>query len=104
MKRQLELLKELQDIENSFTTGKKPKNTSISSLEKRKQKIEETVELRFLRYYKRIREKYDDAIVSAKSGGCPACGMQIPPIVLQEIRREIGFNHCATCGRILVWK
>ena len=96
-------LAELQRIENILVSGKKPKGElSLADLETLKAEIENKIEAKILRYYQRIRERYDDAVIPARNGYCSACGMQIPPFVQQEIKRGIGFNYCATCGRIFV--
>lgn len=95
-------LAELQKIEDILVSGAKPKGkTSIASLVSKKNKLEGIIEGRVLRYYQRIRERYNDAVVPVKDGYCAGCGMQIPPFVQQEIRRGIGINYCAACGRIL---
>jgi predicted nucleic acid-binding Zn-ribbon protein len=96
-------LAELQEIEDILLTGKRPRGTrSLNHLEAKKTKLEKNIETRVLRYYRRIRERYDDAVVPIEEGYCTACGMMVPPHMQQEIKRHIGINVCGGCGRILI--
>lgn len=97
-------LAELQQIDDFLDRRIKPKGiSSLRKLEDKKTKIEERLETRTLRYYYRVREKHDDAVVPLDGGHCSICGMQIPALIQQDIRNNIGVNVCANCGRILVW-
>lgn len=98
-------LAELQKIEDILVSGIKPRGgASLTQLEGKKSRLEQKIEGRILRYYQRIRERHQDAVVPVQNGFCTGCGMQIPPLIQQEIRRGIGFNSCAACGRILMWQ
>jgi predicted nucleic acid-binding Zn-ribbon protein len=98
-------LAELQMIEDILVTGKKPRGiVSFEKLEAKKKTIERSLEVRVLRYYNRIRERYNDAVVPLQEGHCSGCGMEITPLMQQEVRRGIGINYCGGCGRILTWK
>lgn len=96
-------LAELQRIEDCLLKRKKPKGVgSFDDLVETKVKVEKKIDARVLRYYRRVREKFDDAVVEIEDGFCPGCRMRIPPIIAQEIRRGGTFNACTTCGRILL--
>ena len=98
-------LAELQRIDDILVTGKKQRGTdSLEKLEAKKKTIEKGLETRILHYYYRIRDKYNDAVVPLNEGHCFGCGMEITPLMQQEIRRGIGINYCGGCGRILIWK
>lgn len=90
---------ELQKIEDILQSGRKLR--TVSSLEAKKNKLEKCIDSRTLHYYKRIRERYQDAVVPMKEGYCTGCGMLVPSLVRQEVRRKIGLNMCASCGRFL---
>ena len=98
-------LAELQKIDNLLVTIKRPRGVnSFASLEAKRSKIEKKIELRTLRYYRRIRERYDNAVVNVHEGYCPGCGIQIPLLIQQEIRRGNSLHSCGTCGRIMLWE
>ncbi len=97
-------LAELQRIEDCLIKRRRPKGiASLQDLEVTKTRIEMEIEARVLRYYRRVREKYDNAVVKIEDGFCPGCRMRIPPLIAQEIRRGGSFHSCNTCGRILLW-
>jgi predicted nucleic acid-binding Zn-ribbon protein len=96
-------LAELQKIDDLLQSGTKTRGAiTITSLEAKKNKLEKDIDSRTLHYYKRIRERHNDAVVPMKEGYCTGCGMLVPSLVSQEVRRKIGLNKCASCGRFLI--
>lgn len=74
--------------------------------EKNKERIDltKTVDRRALTVYERIRKgKGGLAVVPLRKRACGGCFKQIPPQMVQQIRRGDRLYTCDSCGRILIW-
>ena len=74
--------------------------------DKKEQRLElaRTVDKKALTIYERIRKgKGGMAVVPLRKRACGACFKQIPPQLVQQIRRGDRIYTCDSCGRILIW-
>jgi len=55
------------------------------------------------RYERIIGGKGGVAVTAVKNRGCGACFTNLPPQMINEIRKGNKVLNCETCGRILVW-
>jgi predicted nucleic acid-binding Zn-ribbon protein len=91
---QLEQLRsELQSLEAKITEKKKLRND-----------LAKTIDRKALTVYERIRKgKGGMAVVPLRKRACAGCFKQIPPQMVQQIRRGDRIYTCDSCGRILIW-
>lgn len=74
------------------------------ALEKRRQRLERKIELRYYRSYERIRAARDgQAVVLLSRNSCGACYNRIPPQRLVEIKAMDKIITCDSCGVIFHW-
>ena len=78
--------------------------SKISEKKKLRIEIAKTVDRRALTIYERIRKgKGGLAVVPLRKKACGGCFKQIPPQMVQQIRRGDRIYTCDSCGRILIW-
>lgn len=74
--------------------------------EKKSQRLllTKSIDRRALTVYERIRRgKGGLAVVPLRKRACGGCFKQIPPQMVQQIRRGDRLYTCDSCGRILIW-
>jgi hypothetical protein len=71
---------------------------------KQRATLVKAIDRRVLSMYERIRKgKGSMAVVPIRKRSCGGCYKQIPPQLIQEIRRGDKIFTCDSCGRILIW-
>lgn len=78
--------------------------SKISNKVKQRGDLVKNIDRRVLSMYERIRKgKGSMAVVPIRKRSCGGCYKQIPPQLIQEIRRGDKIFTCDSCGRILIW-
>ncbi len=78
--------------------------SKINSKVKQRGDLVKNIDRRVLSMYERIRKgKGSMAVVPIRKRSCGGCYKQIPPQMIQEIRRGDKIFTCDSCGRILIW-
>lgn len=78
--------------------------SKIENKQKERGGLVKTIDRRVLSLYERIRKgKGSMAVVKIRRRACGGCFKQIPPQLIQEIRRGDKIFTCDSCGRILIW-
>jgi len=106
-----ELTTKLDDIKENNQTQLENLRSELESLEskisaKKQQRTElsKTLDRRALTVYERIRRgKSGMAVVPLRKRACGGCFKQIPPQLVQQVRRGDRIYTCDSCGRILIW-
>ncbi len=78
----------------------------IESKQKERGGLIKSIDRRALSMYERIRKgkgKGGMAVVKIRKRACGGCFKQVPPQLVQEIRRGDKIFTCDSCGRILIW-
>ena len=76
----------------------------IEEKKKERKELTKLVDRRALTTYERIRKgKGGLAVVPLRKRACGGCFKQIPPQMVQQIRRGDRLYTCDSCGRILIW-
>lgn len=100
--REKEILSTIKDL----TTRLDSVEGDVKKWERKRKRIESTVDKPALSAYNRIRRmvKGGIAVVEIKKGSCGGCFRQLSPQLLVEARRINRVMRCENCGRITVWK
>ncbi len=106
-----EIEKKLEEARKNNKTYLDNLRTELAALEskisdKKQQRLEltKTINRRVLTSYERIRRgKGGMAVVPLRKRACGGCFKQIPPQMVQQIRRGDRIYTCDSCGRILIW-
>ena len=78
--------------------------SKITNKVKQRGDLVKNIDRRVLSMYERIRKgKGSMAVVPIRKRSCGGCYKQIPPQLIQEIRRGDKIFTCDSCGRILIW-
>lgn len=71
----------------------------------RQEDLRKQLDESLLKKYDRIkRQRNGLALVGAMSGSCHGCHMNLPPQVVNEVRKNTGIVSCPNCQRILFWE
>ncbi len=113
-----EATEKIEELEKKLVETKASNETQLDHLraelealemkinEKKKERlgVAKTVDRRALTTYERIRKgKGGLAVVPLRKRACGGCFKQIPPQMVQQIRRGDRLYTCDSCGRILIW-
>ncbi|NLI16116.1 MAG: hypothetical protein GX409_07520 [candidate division Zixibacteria bacterium] len=106
-----ELKTKLDETRETTKTHLENLNAEMSTLEskinnkiKQRDNLVKNIDRRVLSMYERIRKgKGSMAVVPIRKRSCGGCYKQIPPQLIQEIRRGDKIYTCDSCGRILIW-
>mgnify|MGYP000275532724 CR=1 FL=1 len=78
--------------------------SKIENKQKERGGLIKSIDRRALSMYERIRKgKGGMAVVKIRKRACGGCFKQVPPQLVQEIRRGDKIFTCDSCGRILIW-
>jgi predicted nucleic acid-binding Zn-ribbon protein len=78
--------------------------SKISEKKQLRKELAKTIDRKALTVYERIRKgKKGMAVVPLRKRACGGCFKQIPPHLVQQIRRGDRIYTCDSCGRILIW-
>jgi len=106
-----ELDKQLEEARANNDAHLDNLRSELTSLEQKigekngqRQKLTKTIDRRALTVYERIRRGRGGlAVVPLRKRACGGCFKQIPPQMVQQIRRGDRLYTCDSCGRILIW-
>jgi len=106
-----ELEKQLEEARANNIKHLENLRSELTSLEQKigeknnlRLKLTKTIDRRALTVYERIRRgKGGLAVVPLRKRACGGCFKQIPPQMVQQIRRGDRLYTCDSCGRILIW-
>ncbi|MBD3170341.1 MAG: hypothetical protein GF307_12720 [candidate division Zixibacteria bacterium] len=106
-----EAQKKYQEMENNNDEVLKNLNREIDSIEDKmrmkedqRKNITTRLNRRTLSHYERIRKgKGGMAVVMVRKRSCGGCYKQLPPQMVQEIKKGDRLLTCDNCGRILLW-
>jgi predicted nucleic acid-binding Zn-ribbon protein len=106
-----ELEKQLEEARANNAAHLENLRTELTSLEQKigeknsqRQQLTKSIDRRALTVYERIRRgKGGLAVVPLRKRACGGCFKQIPPQMIQQIRRGDRLYTCDSCGRILIW-
>jgi hypothetical protein len=106
-----DLKTKLDETRETTKTHLENLNAEMSTLEskinnkiKQRDNLVKNIDRRVLSMYERIRKgKGSMAVVPIRKRSCGGCYKQIPPQLIQEIRRGDKIYTCDSCGRILIW-
>lgn len=106
-----EAQKKYQEMENNNDEVLKNLNREIDSIEDKmrmkedqRKNITTRLNRRTLSHYERIRKgKGGMAVVTVRKRSCGGCYKQLPPQMVQEIKKGERLLTCDNCGRILLW-
>jgi uncharacterized protein len=90
----------MENLKNEMNTLE----SKIVDKTKQRESLVKSIDRRALSMYERIRKgKGGMAVVPIRRRSCGGCYKQIPPQLIQEIRRGDKIFTCDSCGRILIW-
>ncbi|MCD6162947.1 MAG: hypothetical protein J7K40_11110 [candidate division Zixibacteria bacterium] len=106
-----ELEAELKDVKENNQTHLENLRSEMALLESKivekkqiRQELTKSLDRKALTVYERIRKgKGGNAVVPLRKRACGGCFKQIPPQMVQQIRRGDRIYTCDSCGRILIW-
>ena len=102
MKKQLEILKKIQELTLTRTECIARKDTAnAEALAKDIAALVETLEPRIRTIYERISATKPLFLSALHNGNCSGCGMQVPASAVSLVNRAEHPVTCATCGRLL---
>ena len=102
MKRQLEILRKMQDL--SLTRAECVARESMDKAELLSAEIaslSEALDQRVRALYSRISAARPLFMSAMHNGKCSGCGMQVPDVAARMVRTAAHLVTCTTCGRIL---
>ncbi len=106
-----ELKVKLEEARKNNQTHLQSLRGELNSLESKikdkkqlRQQLAKSLDRKALTVYERIRKgKGGMAVVPLRKKACGGCFKQIPPQMVQQIRRGDRIYTCDSCGRILIW-
>ena len=102
MKKQLEILKRIQELALTRTECIARKDTAnAEALAQDIAALVETLEPRIRTLYERISATKPLFLAALHNGNCSGCGMQVPVAAVNLVNRAEHPVTCATCGRLL---
>lgn len=108
-KNQLELLVLYQDISLMIEDAEAVEKTvgfqveGIANLQKTLQDLEEKLELRYVRTYKRLKGRYKRPIAPVQNNTCLGCFAKLPTSYREKGHADQAMLTCEYCGRLLYW-
>lgn len=72
-----------------------------AEFEKRRPDILSKLDVKLVRKYDHIRQRYDDALVRVEKGVCQGCSMNVTPQLYNEMLRYKELKNCPCCHRLI---
>jgi predicted nucleic acid-binding Zn-ribbon protein len=106
-----ELERRVKEAEQMLTDGRRRNELELSVLRKtlaERQRLREETGLQLERpvmelYVRLLNSRKGLAVVGIKNGACQGCFLNLPPQLVQEVRRNDRVLTCSHCQRILYW-
>lgn len=102
MKKQLEILKKIQDLvltRAEFVAS--GANDRVEAADREIAALEEKLEPRIRALYTRLSATKQLFVAAMHNGNCSGCGMQVPAMAARTVKLGEHLVTCTTCGRIL---
>lgn len=74
----------------------------LNKLKADREELMSQIDPRHLSWYKRLNEKYDQAVVPVRKNVCTGCFANIPSSFVSKTNAN-RVQKCESCGRILYW-
>ena len=74
---------------------------SMEDIESRRPKLVSEIDVKVVRKYDHVRQRYPDALVHVQRGVCQGCSMNIPPQLYNEMLKSVEFKNCPSCHRLI---
>lgn len=74
---------------------------SMDEIEARRPKLVSEIDVKVIRKYDYVRQRYPDALAHVEKGVCQGCSMNVPPQLYNEMLRSIEFKNCPSCHRLI---
>ena len=101
---QAQLTNDLDSIEGPAIERCKVLELEISEKESLRKACVAKVRPQTYRKYELIRKRRGSAVAYTSNGTCSACHISIPPMKLQQLMRQVDFDTCPNCNRLLYFK
>lgn len=76
---------------------------SVSKLEEARKNLARSIDPSLLEMYKRLKRRYERAVVPVYRGACLGCFSTLPTALGQAVKSYEEVKVCENCGRILYW-
>lgn len=74
---------------------------TLEGIESRRPEIVSKLDVKLVRKYDHVRQRYPDALVHVEKGVCQGCSMNIPPQLFNEMLKFTEFKNCPSCHRLI---
>lgn len=74
---------------------------SMEDIEARRPALISGIDIKVVRKYDFIRQRYPDALVHVRKGVCQGCSMNVPPQLYNEMLKLNEFKNCPSCHRLI---
>jgi predicted nucleic acid-binding Zn-ribbon protein len=108
---QLQKLVALQDIEQMIAEAKEQGDKleglgfsleGLTQLEERAEHLAGEIDVKHLKYYRRLNRRFGHAVVPVVDNLCTGCFANIPASFVSATNENL-LQKCESCGRILYW-
>lgn len=103
-----QLEKDLADKEAAYTkedevikSEEKELAKTVESFEARRPDLISKMDVKVVRKYDYVRQRYPDALVHVEKGVCQGCSMNIPPQLYNEMLKYSELKNCPSCHRLI---
>ena len=74
---------------------------TLESFEARRPSLISQIDIKVVRKYDYVRQRYPDALVHVSRGVCQGCSMNVPPQLYNEMLRFAELKNCPSCHRLI---
>lgn len=74
---------------------------SMESFEARRPAIISQLDIKVVRKYDHVRQRYPDALANVEKGVCQGCSMNVPPQLFNEMLMLTELKNCPSCHRLI---
>ncbi len=74
---------------------------TLEGIESRRPEIVSKLDIKLVRKYDFVRQRYPDALVHVEKGVCQGCSMNVPPQLFNEMLKYNEFKNCPSCHRLI---
>lgn len=74
---------------------------TLEGIKSRRPEIVSKLDVKVVRKYDYVRQRYPDALVHAERAVCQGCNMNIPPQLYNEMLKFTEFKNCPSCHRLI---
>lgn len=96
-----ELSKLHNSMKNEYQEHIKSLNESISKLKEKRMSIISKLDIKIVNEYESIRKSKGYGMSLLKGEICTGCGMSVPYIIINEVKKHTNLQNCPNCGRFI---